>query len=269
MNSEKKKLIIVLACIVVILAFIPLVVLTNKAKGEAEMEKLTTAIESSTPRFVYFGRANCSYCSMFKPVIEEVAETLKFEYDYIALDQMTNSQQTEAFQKVGADITKVGTPYMVIVQNGKVIGTHTGYMEEDALLEFLKEYNVVPKDSKLALNYIDLDQYLELIQSDTNQVIVIGRTGCGYCTTAKIALKSIAKKYSTTIHYFNIYDILSGASGKEAQEKFEKSLAYLTENEWGTPLMVIVKNGQLVAVQNGALSEDGYVSFLKKNGMIK
>lgn len=269
MNSEKKRLIVILVCVLVVLAFIPLVILTNKAKGEAELNKLNSAMESSTPRFVYFGRANCSYCTMFKPVIEDVANTFNFEYDYIALDQMTSAQQVEALEKVGADVEKTGTPHMVIVQNGKVIGTHTGYMEEDELFAFLKEYSVVDKESKLALDYIDLDTYLELIESDTNQVIVIGRTGCTYCTTAKEYLKNIVKTYGVDIHYFNIYDIMTGAAGEEAVEKFENSLSYLTENKWGTPLMLIVKNGEVVAVQNGLLSEDGYVSFLQKNGIMQ
>ena len=262
MNSEKKKLIIIIVCTLLVLAFIPLIILTNKAKGEAEVKRLDNALASSTPRFVYFGRSSCSYCTMFKPIIEEVAQTFKIEYDYIALDNMTNTQQTEAFQKVGADINKVGTPYMVIVQNGKVIGSHTGYMEEDELYKFLKEYKVIGEEQKLALNYIDLDQYLQLLQSDTNQAIVIGRTGCSYCTTAKVALKSIAKKQGAIIHYFNIYDIMSGSAGKEAQEKFEKSLPYLTESDWGTPLI-------LVEAHSGALSEEGYNTLLKKHGIIK
>ena len=56
---------------------------------------------------------------------------------------------------------------------------------------------------------------------------------------------------------------------EEETEKFNNSLKYLSENEWGTPLTLIIKNGEVIDSANGLLDYDGYVKLFEDNGLIK
>ena len=57
-------------------------------------------------------------------------------------------------------------------------------------------------------------------------------------------------------------------NSKEILTQFNKSLTYLKEEEWGTPLMLIVKDGETIGNYNGYASEEAYVKFLKEKGII-
>ena len=68
------------------------------------------------------------------------------------------------------------------------------------------------------------------------------------------------------IEYLNKNKILENK--EEILEEFNNSLTYLSEEEWGTPLMLVVKDGEVVGHSNGFLSEETYVEFLKAQGII-
>ena len=57
-------------------------------------------------------------------------------------------------------------------------------------------------------------------------------------------------------------------NSKEVLTEFNTSLTYLSEEEWGTPLMLVVKDNEVVGHYNGYGSEDSYVKFLKEQGII-
>ena len=63
---------------------------------------------------------------------------------------------------------------------------------------------------------------------------------------------------------FIITNLTSEESGK-----LSKYVSYLGENEWGTPLTLIVNNGKVVDSANGLLDYDGYVKLFRDNGFIK
>ena len=63
-------------------------------------------------------------------------------------------------------------------------------------------------------------------------------------------------------------EIKNEENGTELINEFNSSLAYLQNEEWGTPLMMIVKDKEVVATSNGYLSENNYVKFLKDQGII-
>ena len=47
---------------------------------------------------------------------------------------------------------------------------------------------------------------------------------------------------------------------------FNSSLDYLNTEEWGTPLVLIVKNGQTVAINSGYVDLGTIKSFFEANG---
>ena len=49
-------------------------------------------------------------------------------------------------------------------------------------------------------------------------------------------------------------------------DTFYASLSYLNENEWGTPLTLIVQNGEVVDVNQGYVELDTIKTFFSNNG---
>ena len=131
--------------------------------------------------------------------------------------------------------------------------------------EFLKKNGFIGEDEKLALNYIDYNKYTEMLENGSKEIFVMVQTGCSHCEDAKPVLEEIAKEYDIKINILNI----SNFESEEEHTKFTESLSYLNENEWGTPLMLIVENKEIKDKKEGFSSKEDYIEFFKKNGYIK
>ena len=219
-------------------------------------------------QIILLARENCSYCQMFVPILEYMKETYNFEYLYVDTTKISSKGLKGVLDKLNIDEDSFGTPYLSLVKSGKVIDEIAGYVDEKELLEFLKKNGYAEETSKLPINYINFNEYKDLITSETPQVIVIGQTNCSHCIAAKPALLSIARDYNIKINYFDVTALTTEENSTELIEEFNNSLSYLSESDWGTPLMLIVKNNEAVAVNNGYVSKDNYIEFLSSEGLI-
>lgn len=110
---------------------------------------------------------------------------------------------------------------------------------------------------------IDVDKYLELYNSDKVSVVVIGRTGCEYCSIAEPILKNISYEYEVDFYYLAV-DTFSGDDGT----KFLESDEYFKEKGGvSTPTVLILKKG-IVDMNVGLDDTDGYENFFKNNNII-
>ena len=103
-------------------------------------------------------------------------------------------------------------------------------------------------------------EYLELIESDEEHFIYIGRPTCGYCQQYEPIMKEAMKETGKKIYYFNTDQIAS----EEEYYNFMESLAYLENEEWGTPLVLRVKNGEVYDASAGLASKEETINFLNK-----
>ena len=116
----------------------------------------------------------------------------------------------------------------------------------------------------MSLKYVGYEGFKKVATAKENKVLVLGQTTCGYCIKAKPILNKIADDYGIEINYINVNTLTSEESGK-----LSKYISYLGENEWGTPLTLIVNNGKVIDLANGLLDEEGYVKLFRDNGIIK
>lgn len=110
-------------------------------------------------------------------------------------------------------------------------------------------------------NEVTIDEYLSLINEDKQNIILIARPTCGYCEKFTPILKQAMDDMNLTINYIDT-DKLT----QDDWTKFEASLTYLTSEEWGTPLVLIVKNGEVVADNGGYVELSTIKAFFKANG---
>lgn len=113
-------------------------------------------------------------------------------------------------------------------------------------------------------NKVSIDEYLNLIKSSDKQIILIARPTCGYCEKFTPILKQAIEDMNLTINYVNTDNFSS-----DDWSKFQNSFDYLASNEWGTPLTLIVQNGEIVDKNNGYVELDAIKEFFTKNGLGK
>lgn len=113
-------------------------------------------------------------------------------------------------------------------------------------------------------NKVSIDEYLNLIKSSDKQIILIARPTCGYCEKFTPILKQAMEDMNLTINYVNTDNFSS-----DDWSKFQNSFDYLAYNEWGTPLTLIVQNGEIVDKNNGYVELDAIKEFFTKNGLGK
>lgn len=115
--------------------------------------------------------------------------------------------------------------------------------------------------SNAGFKELSINEYLELVKKDEKNIILVARPTCGYCQKFTPVLKEAAEDMNLTINYVNTDNF-----SEEDWEKFNSSLIYLNSEEWGTPLTLIVQNGEVVAENNGYVDLDAIKKFFTDNG---
>lgn len=266
--NEQKKLYIILIAVVAFIVLVFGINFVNEYNSQKYLETFNSTLESGEKKLILLAKESCVYCQMFEPLLNYMKEKYGFDYLYVDTEKVTTKGLNEVIEKLEIDPNDFGTPHLSLVENGEMVDDLAGYVDEKVLLTFLVEYGYAPLEAKPSLNYVDFEQYKALISSDTPEILVIGQTSCSACMMAKPALLSIADKYSVKINYLNLTEVQSSEKGSELIKEFQSSLKFLTEEEWGTPLMIVVKNNEVIGSSKGYHSEEDYVSFLKEQGFI-
>lgn len=110
-------------------------------------------------------------------------------------------------------------------------------------------------------NELSLNEYLEVIKKDEKSIILVARPTCSFCEKFSPVLKEAMDDMNLTINYIDTDKFSS-----EDWTTFSESLAYLNSEEWGTPLVLIVQNGEVLAENNGYVDLSTIKSFFKANG---
>ncbi len=259
-SNETTKLFLILAILVAGIMAIVLIAGSNQ-KSEEVLAVFNEKLNNADNQLIYIGRPTCSYCGLLEPSLEEMAERYEFDYLYVNTDELGTSHSSEIMAKIGK--SSVGTPYMAIVSNGEVVAEQEGYTDYDYTFKFLQENDIIADEEVLNLKYINIDEYKQLLASPEKSIVVVGQSTCSYCVEAKLVLNDINEKYGTEINYLNTSYI-------ETEEQFNEltsSIDYFS-TEWGTPVTLILQNGQMIDVLEGLQTEEEYVDFFEGEGVI-
>jgi len=150
-----------------------------------------------------------------------------------------------------------GTIYLY--KTGEVEFEYDGKLVSDDLSKAFMDAGLISKEYVS----VSLDQYLDTIKKDGYHLMFIGSENCGYCTQFKESINESLEDYSYNVYYLSI----DGLSTDE-MEKLYATDSYFTEEEWGTPLTFLYKDGKVVDVLNGYVEANELVKFLKENKVI-
>ena len=113
--------------------------------------------------------------------------------------------------------------------------------------------------SKKTLKEITYDEYTKLVEKGEDFVIYFGEENQSYNN-----IKEIISNSDATSYFVNTKNLTD-----EQREKLYASDKYFAEEEWGTPLNLLYKDGKRIDVLNGYVDENELISFLQKNKVIK
>ena len=123
-------------------------------ENAAEYQKLVKAKKTVT--MAVFGRDTCSWCNLFKPVYNTVAEEYNVDIYYFDSDSFDTEEYTK-IMNMGLTLPAscnngtekniadgFGTPLTIFTKNGKVIDCiSSGYMNKSALITKLKTVGMI------------------------------------------------------------------------------------------------------------------------------
>lgn len=281
MSKEKKKTITFTVILAVIAVALLSVLVVDKLKEEgiiasAESKQILKEVDeyldSKGRKVIYYTSSSCSYCVAQTPILESLDE--EYDIDYLSVDtsKLSKGQKRKLAKKLNIEHA---TPTTIIIEDGKVIDSHQGYLEGSEYVAFLKEEEILPEDAQYGaekfITFVDYEEYEELINSKDTNIIVVGQTSCPHCQAIKPALNSVAEDYDITINYLNLTDISEDENGSFFDSL--KTIGYddkefLEEGSIGTPLTLIVKNGKVSSYFSGEKTTSQLVREFKKLGLI-
>jgi len=258
--NEKHRLFIVLGVVAAIILFVVGIIVVDNKKQMKVFNEFKEVFEGNENTLVYIGSSNCNYCKLLNPSLADMKERYDFDYFYVDVNEVSSSVVNKIVDVLG--LSSYGTPYLAVVSNGKVVDSQVQYADYDVIFEFLQKNGIIKEDEQLLLNYIGLDEYKNQLAEDELNVIVIGQSTCTYCVQAKVVLNELVEQKGMEINYLNI-------SYLDSDEKTEvtNSLDYLKEG-FGTPVMLITKNGKLVDTYEGYAPLESYIKFLEENEVL-
>lgn len=110
---------------------------------------------------------------------------------------------------------------------------------------------------KVGLNQVTYQEYAELVENNEAFIIVIERTGCGYCQMYMPILEEVTKEKKVSILYIDTETL----TGEEFNLLNTKN-AYLKRNNWGTPTTLLMLGNRVLDSIGGYVEKEEILSFL-------
>ena len=268
MNKEDKKLLTIFGVLAALVVIVFIGSSIDAKKNIEVVAKHKEVLTSNTKQAIYIGRPTCSYCQMFEPVLQEMKESYNFDYYYINTDELTTSQIRGVLATLGIKEDEFGTPYIVFMEDGKMVSNHVGYTDARTFFDKLKQNGYAQGDyvaPETFINYVDYNDYKEIVESKERSILIVGQTTCSYCIQAKPILNSIAKENSDLVINYIEFNLLNSSDSAVVDEFISKNV----NSEWGTPLTLIIEDGKVIDKLPGLTTKEAYLAFFEKNGMVK
>ena len=263
--NEKSKIFVVIGAVVAFFAIIIGYSINFNIKSNKIYKVFEDSYNKEEESIVLIGRDGCSWCQLFKPILDFYKEKYDFSYEYLDTDKLSKKDLAKILDKLEVSDDDFGTPLLGFVKRGDVTDTIIGYTDERELLAELQKYGFVNENEKVLVNYLnDFKSIKGTFKNKDKEIIVIGQTSCSYCIMFKPVLMSIVDKYNVKINYMNYNEIKEQEELGKYLEQYEQF-----KGDWGTPMTLIVQNEKIIDVFNGYGTETNYIKFLEKNGFIE
>jgi len=139
----------------------------------------------------------------------------------------------------------------------------TGIVAVVGVIVGISAFATVNSKEKSYWKDITLSEFYELNEGDTPAVIFIGRPTCSHCVAFSPKIQKVSTELKVLVNYFNLDQI----TDQTTFDEFKKSNSVLSTDDWGTPLVILVKNKTVIDVISGDVEETEITKFFEDNNL--
>lgn len=106
-------------------------------------------IKDDNINIIYWAQPSCTYCKAFTPIVKEVSYDQKVMFNYLNASLLSDDEYATIITLAGEyneeySTKGLGTPAILIVQDGKIINIQSGAMSSASeVVEYLKTNNII------------------------------------------------------------------------------------------------------------------------------
>lgn len=144
-NSNLKTIIGIILAVLVVFAFIYSIIESKSYMNyynEVTVSEAQEIIKDDELSILYWASPDCPHCVRFGPIVKKVSRENKITFNYINAASLTNDEYATMLTYFGAFdesyVGGLGTPSIILVQDGKVVDISVGALQESELVNYLK-----------------------------------------------------------------------------------------------------------------------------------
>lgn len=289
--SDKTRYIIIAIVTIVLLALIVILIITGKDENKnnttnnsssvAERNTSTESLKEFYKQFdskdlnvIYFASSTCGYCSLEKPILEQISKD--YDMDYYAIDASSLSD-TEISEIISALGISGATPTTVIVKDGEVVAKNEGYLDGKPYVEFFAKNGILDKDATYKeednLVLISYDDFKNIAKKDEASLVFLDTSACQDCITVRSLLNVLAKENNFKVNYLSAVNLsqddVNNLVKTDLKEMKYDDKTYQDEGQIKIPLLLVVKDNEIKDYVLESTEESDYTKVLKKYNFIK
>ncbi len=232
------------------------------------------AFDSKELKVIFFARTSCSYCSLEKPILKQIASDYDIDYYNIDTDELTSTEVQEIMSALGISGS---TPTTVIVKEGKVVATNTGYLDGKPYVEFFIKNGILKEGATYKpeeeLKSIDYSEFKKIAEKEEASLVLLDDSACPNCIELRSKLNTWASKYKFKVNYLAAKslstDEIKSLVENDLKEMNFDNETYKKDGDVSIPLLFVVKDNKIVDYVTESTEESDYIKLLEKNKFIK
>lgn len=261
--SKENKITFIVILVIGIVSILYMTISQKKTAYNDAVEIADNVLKNKGYTLLYVGAGNCDGCKLEEAQIKPLIENYDFGFYYINLENLTKNNVSDLVLKLKLGTGTFTIPTLLVYKDGEFIDALSGLSNLDTIFSFLQKYSIIEEESELLMNYIDLEEYTKLIASKKPQIIALGSIISEESNEAQQILWDLVSENDVKINYLSIENLTE----KELDTLYT-SLGYFQENETGIPMIIVVKNKQVLDSSLENLDKKGYIEFFKKNNLM-
>lgn len=187
----------VLAVIIMIISVSILVISSNPLEiTQNEFEELVRNKETAS---IYFFQDSCGTCQSLRPIVEENSNTQNIKLKYLNADSVNN----DFWEKW--NISTV--PSIIRIESGNVF-VYENFSTKDEINDILNDrQRKINIDRQTAIADITYENFFDMMNSNSDFIIYIGRNDCRDCKAFHPILTSYVSETGKGLYYFDVKEL--------------------------------------------------------------
>lgn len=144
-NKKTLKIIIYSLISIVILGTLIYSIIESNERGKyfnsITFNNVDALMNNEEKSIIYWAQPNCGYCTQFTPIVKKVSFDKKVTFNYLNTANLTQDEYASMITYLSAYkeeyASGLGTPSLILVENGKIIDVSVGALSEDDLVNYL------------------------------------------------------------------------------------------------------------------------------------